>query len=281
LCEFCTKHGEGKKWYEVMENYSQELLADKSRKKYIEGFIRNVRSNALKNIDRLEWSRRKLPFAYRMIRKMATASVKSTHYGQVIPLEDAEKIADMVSSVTRIACVCRSVTAGKNDARYCLVLGIDPSGAVKDWPELESSLETLTTEEAKKLLRQFDREGLVHSVWTFKTPFIGAICNCSPDCLAYQLQVVRGLMDIMFRAEYEASIDPLQCVGCRNCKGICQFDAVGYSVENRKCFIDPLKCYGCGVCRSVCKKDAVVLVDKIGFPCTSRRDLYGSGRVEN
>ena len=28
MCEFCTKHGEGKKWYEIMENYSRELLND-------------------------------------------------------------------------------------------------------------------------------------------------------------------------------------------------------------------------------------------------------------
>lgn len=24
MCEFCTKHGEGKKWYEVMEHYSRK-----------------------------------------------------------------------------------------------------------------------------------------------------------------------------------------------------------------------------------------------------------------
>ena len=26
MCQFCTKHGEGKKWYLQMKNYSDELL---------------------------------------------------------------------------------------------------------------------------------------------------------------------------------------------------------------------------------------------------------------
>lgn len=264
MCEFCTKHGEGKKWYEVMEHYSQELLLQNSRQEYVEDFVRGIRANALLNIDRLEWSRRKLPFAYRFIRKIATVSMKNNHYGQVIPLEDAEKVVEMVQSVTRIACVCRNILCGKNDARYCLLLGVDPTGAIRDWPELESSLETLTAGEAKKLLREFDQKGLVHSVWTFKTPFIGAICNCDRDCLAYKLQISTSLMEVMFKAEYLAYIDPLQCVGCRNCLRECQFGAIEYSVVNRKCFINPAKCYGCGVCRNTCKKEAISLTERPG-----------------
>ena len=262
MCEFCTKHGEGKKWYEVMDNYSQELLADKSRQTYINGFVKGIRSNAQLNIKRLDWSKRKVPVAYRFVRKIATANMKNNHYGQVIPLEDAEKIVHMVQSITRIACVCRSLYTGKNDARYCLLLGIDPSGSIKSWPELEASLETLTPAQAKQLLREFDQKGLVHSIWTFKTPFIGAICNCDRDCLAYNLQISSELMNVMFKAEYTAEIDALQCVGCRNCQKLCQFGAIEYSVVNKQCYINQLKCYGCGVCRAECKKEAIGLLDK-------------------
>lgn len=28
MCEFCTQHGEGKKWYLQMKNYSQELFGE-------------------------------------------------------------------------------------------------------------------------------------------------------------------------------------------------------------------------------------------------------------
>lgn len=264
MCEFCTKHGEGKKWYEVMKNYSQELLKDTARQTYIEHFVKNIRSHANSNISKLEWSKRVSPLAHSFIRKIGTISMKDNHFGQVVPLEDAQNIVEMVQSITRIACICRSVTTGKNNARYCLLLGIDPSNSIKDWPELKSSLETLTPEKAKELLYEFDKNGLVHSIWTFKTPFIGAICNCDYDCLAYKLQISSDLMNVMFKAEYIAFIDPMECVGCRNCQRLCQFGAVEYSVVNEKCYINPTKCYGCGVCRNGCKKEAISLIDKRG-----------------
>ena len=263
MCEFCTKHGEGKKWYEVMEHYSAELLADPKRQAYIEHFVHSIRSNALTNMNRLDWTKRKLPIAYRLVRKLGTMGMQTNHYGQVVPVEDAEKILDMVHSITRIACVCRSITTGKNDARYCLLLGIDPTGLIKDWPELKASLETLSKDEAKALLQSFDKNGLVHSIWTFKTPFIGAICNCDHDCLAYRFQIGSDLLNTMFKAEYLAHIDLNQCVGCRNCQKVCQFGAVEYSLVNNKCYINPNKCYGCGVCRVACKKEAISLWDKV------------------
>ncbi len=266
MCEFCIKHGEGKKWYEIMEHYSQEMLATGNRQAYIEHFVKNIRQNANSNILKLEWAKKKLPMAYGFIRKMGTAGMKKNHYGQVVPLEDAEKIIDMVQSITRISCICRSVTVGKNSARYCLLLGIDPTGFVGDWPELKLSLETLTPYQAKELLRKFDEEGLVHSIWTFKTPYIGAICNCDHDCLAYKIQIASDLMNLIFKAEYMGYIDSDQCVGCRNCQKLCQFGAIEYSVANKKCYINPLKCYGCGVCRNVCKKDAINLIDKEDLP---------------
>ncbi len=262
MCEFCTKHGEGKKWYEVMDNYSKELLADPARQRYLKHFVENIQSRTNSNINQLEWSKRRIPLAYGFIRKIATINMKSNHYGQVVPLEDALKIVEMVQSVTRIPCVCRSVTAGKNNARYCLLLGIDPTDTIKHWPEIESSLETLTKETAKQLLKEFDRNGLVHSIWTFKTPFIGAICNCDHDCLAYKIQISSDLMNLMFKAEYIVDIEPLNCVGCRNCQKLCQFGAIEYSAVNEKCYINPHKCYGCGVCRSVCKQEAISLLDR-------------------
>jgi NAD-dependent dihydropyrimidine dehydrogenase PreA subunit len=259
LCEFCIKHGEGKKWYEIMENYSQEMFAEQGRKEYLEQFVLGIRENAGYNLKKLHWAKEKSPIAYRFVRKMGTWWMKKMHFGQVVSLEDAERIVDMVQSVTRVPCVCRSVTTGKQDARYCLLLGIDPLGLNHGWAELNTHLETLSREKAKELLRDFDKKGLVHSIWTFKTPFIGAICNCDHDCLAYKLQVSQDLMDIMFKGEYTAKVDPLQCIGCRLCQRLCQFGAIEYSSINDKCVINPLKCYGCGLCRRGCKKEAINL----------------------
>jgi hypothetical protein len=42
MCEFCIKHGEGKKWYLNANNYSADLLSDSSRMKFIEEFYHEV-----------------------------------------------------------------------------------------------------------------------------------------------------------------------------------------------------------------------------------------------
>lgn len=261
MCEFCTKHGEGKKWYEIMENYSQELLNDPGRRTYIEQFVPRVRKSSKDNLSQLEWVKKKMPLAHRFIRKIASVSAKKYHFGQVVPLEDAEKIVEMVQSVTRVPCVCRTVLAGKSNARYCLLLGINPTDYNVDWPELKENLEVLSTSEAKSVLRDFDKQGLVHSIWTLKSPFIGAICNCDRDCLAYRYQVGSDLLELMFKAEYRAKIDMELCVGCRSCMSMCQFGAIEYSVAHDKCYINAQKCYGCGLCRVACKTQAIELLD--------------------
>ena len=39
MCEFCTKHGEGKKWYLNAKNYSNDLLSDIRRREYVKDFF--------------------------------------------------------------------------------------------------------------------------------------------------------------------------------------------------------------------------------------------------
>jgi NAD-dependent dihydropyrimidine dehydrogenase PreA subunit len=265
MCEFCVKHGEGKKWYEVMTNYSRELYEQNNVEKYMKEVFANL-GNGMGGLAKLAEAKRKKSVFYNFIRKLAVWKAKRDHFGQVIPLEDAEMIMDMVQSITRVPCVCRGMTTGDNKARYCFAVGIDPGGLRGDYPHLKESLETLTAEQAKELLRQFDRQGLVHSVWTFKTPYIGGICNCDHDCLAYRMQVTADLLQTMFKGEYVANIDLAECVGCRNCQKMCQFGAVGYSVNSGKCYINPLQCYGCGVCRGACPKAAIALQDRNRLP---------------
>lgn len=265
MCEFCISHGEGKKWYEVMSNYSRELLARDNRKEFIKNLFPRLRCTSV-YLNKLESARKNMPIAYRFIRRMATRRMKRDHFGQVVPLEDAEMIIDMVHSVTRLPCVCREATEGVSDARYCLALGIDPMDISGEHPDLKKSLEAISPEEAKRLLRKFDEEGLVHSIWTFKTPFIGGLCNCDRDCLAYRFQVSADLLQVMFRAEYVAGIEPLLCRGCRNCQKVCQFGALEYSSLNRKSMVNARLCYGCGVCRSACEQGAISLRDRKGAP---------------
>lgn len=265
MCEFCTKHGEGKKWYLNARNYSQDLLSDLKRRKFIRQFMSGTIEGGQKRISQLEAGAaqgRKVPG---LVKRLLVWRMKPVHYGQVIPMEDVERIFEMTNAIVRVPCGCRWAATHK-EGRYCFGVSIGPPHWFDDIdmdyfgsPDV-SRLESLSSVEAMGHIETFDRKGLVHSVWTFRTPFIGGVCNCDrAECLAMRSTI--GLdVPVMFRAEYIGEIDPELCVGCRECVRLCQFGAIGFSLLEQKCFIDQSKCWGCGVCRSACKKDAIRLV---------------------
>jgi ferredoxin len=257
VCEFCTQHGEGKKWYELMELYSPEWLERDGRKEYIAGFIARFEEHTAAGLARLDALRARTPRLYRLVRPVVERRQKARHWGQVVPLEDAERILDLQTSIVRLPCVCRSVTTGR-EVRHCFGLGALP-GIAETYPDKSAGLEVLTKEEAKAAIRACEDQGMVHSIWTFKTPFIGGLCNCDQDCLAYRAQVQYDLLKVMFRAEYVAEVDPRKCDGCRECLSYCHFGALGFSASLGKSSIEQGACYGCGVCRVACAQGAISL----------------------
>ncbi|HEY7585103.1 MAG TPA: 4Fe-4S binding protein [Candidatus Deferrimicrobiaceae bacterium] len=279
MCEFCHKHGEGKKWYLRAENYSEDLLSDIRRRKFIGEFLSEPErlAEGLENVEKLD-------NAPALVRRAVVWAVsrrqKKDHYGQVVPVEDLERILGFVNTVVRLPCVCRKITLGR-EKRYCYGVSISPGGGelfrIMDGLEKSyikgpdtSGFETLSKEEALRSFREHESEGLCHTVWTFRTPFIGGICNCDrSDCIAMKTTVTHGL-PVMFRAEYVAKIDPEKCSGCRQCMKVCQFGAIGYSVSEKRSAVDARRCYGCGICRAACSREAMSLLDRADVPaCAS------------
>jgi len=174
----------------------------------------------------------------------------------------------MVKGALRLPCVCRQVTTGNMNARYCYGLNFDQR--LHEALDDSFSLEILSAEDAMASIRKHDREGLVHSVWTFKTPYIGGICNCDQDCMAYRITHARGDYPLMFRAEYIAQVDQNGCNGCKVCLRQCQYGAMRYSAVNKKVLVDPRACYGCGVCRAACHRQAITLAPRRLDPVAAR-----------
>jgi len=291
MCEFCTKHGEGKKWYLQMKNYSEEL---------IHHALTHDEQEITGGADRVTWLQRffgdfvmpaitgkastdehssteaapaKVPVGLReMLRRQ-----QLVHFGQVIPIEDVERILDGASSITRMPCGCRFLTTGKTDQRYCFGLGMDKWGVFGKFPEAASSLETLEKSEAKRIIRSYDEEGLMHSVWTGVTPYVVGICNCDHDCGAYRATIEKRTAQVFFRAEYVCQVDWELCTGCKSCLRQCQFGSQFYSSALSKVYIDPARCYGCGVCRTACTAGAIRLLPRTDVPEAAKLWLRKSG----
>jgi Pyruvate/2-oxoacid:ferredoxin oxidoreductase delta subunit len=280
VCEFCLKHGEGKKWYLQARNYSDDLLSDLRRRRFIEDFFTDTES-LKRGIGRLNLLERAPRPVQAFLRRMISRRMKRVHFGQVLPIEDVERVFGMMNSIVRTPCICRHISLGR-EKRYCYGVSLSPDGGrlAEIIRGLDQSflsgpdtvgLETLSKEQAVAALRDHEQEGLCHTVWTFRAPFIGGICNCDrSDCLAMRCTVTHGV-PVMFRAEYVAEVDPDACVGCRQCMRFCQFGAMSYSASDRKVTIDQRWCYGCGICRAGCQKNAIRLRERGQVPAAARR----------
>lgn len=279
MCEFCHKHGEGKRWYLEARNYSEDLMGDLDRRREILVRFFSQPERHLKGIRLLE----NLQKAPALVRKATIKTVvrrqKKHHYGQVVPFEDLERIMDVVNSVTRLACICRQATV-RSEQRYCYAVSLlpDEENFLKIIREADiayltgpnvKGLESLGKAEALEALRRHEAEGLCHTIWTFETPFIGGICNCdASDCLAMRA-AFRAQTPLFFKAEYVAEADPDRCNGCRQCLRLCPFGAIFFSAAKRKVEIDARACYGCGICRSACAPQAITLLDRAAVPAAA------------
>ncbi len=276
MCEFCHKHGEGKKWYLQAQNYSEDLLSDLRRRKFIQDFFLHP-DHLTEDEGKFERLKRLPSFVRAVVTPSLVGRQKRVHYGQVVPIEDVDRIFGFVNSVIRLPCICRQATAG-TEQRYCYGVSMAPQGESQFEQIIRAidaryltgpdtaGLEALSKEEALTSLRDLEKKGLCHTVWTFITPFIGGICNCDrSDCMAMRTTVTLGF-PVMFRAEYVARVNPDLCNGCRVCMRVCQFGAMGYSIAHEKVVIDPRRCYGCGICRASCTKNAIVLNERSAVP---------------
>jgi Pyruvate/2-oxoacid:ferredoxin oxidoreductase delta subunit len=272
------KHGEGKKWYLEAKNYSEDLLNDIRRQKFIKEFFTETEklktdAERLERLDKAPW------FIKHFIRWRLGNYHKKNHLGQVVPIEDIKRIFEFTNSIVRVTCLCRHITHGKEKG-CCYGISMGPNGGkFYELLQAENSgffngpdpkgLETVSREEAFAAFKEHELEGLCHTVWTFVSPFIGGICNCDrPDCLAVKATINHGIRSVL-RAEYVAERNPDLCSGCRQCMRACQFGSISYSAASKKVIIDQRLCYGCGICRAVCEKDAITLKDRATVPAVA------------
>lgn len=272
MCRFCVEHGEGERWYLNASNYSYDLQSDLRRREYIVDFISgfsDMRSNAIEWMERFD----RLPTPLSTLGKSAISKrQQASHFGQPVPIEECERIFELATSITVIPCICRMHEPGKRADEVCVLVTTQPVEALlsegfadySDGPDLDD-FHTVDAEQAMRLLRECEERGLMHSVWTFKTPFTAAICNCNMEsgCMAMKLTAGYGLK-IMWRGEWVAQADADRCTACGRCAALCPFSAI--DVRGASVNLDAARCWGCGVCRSACSRQAISLVDRRTVP---------------
>ena len=267
MCEFCTKHGEGKIWYKNAANYAYDLLSDIRRRTYIRNFLSSAFSEGFQTLGRLETIFRKKGRLPNSVKTAMITKAKEEHFGQVLPIEEISELVKKAHAVVRMPCACRW-NIDKKEARCCYAISYGPDVWFRDidmgyfGKTSDEGLESLNPDTAIQQMEEMEEDGAVHTIWTMMTPFIGAICNCSPEeCLAMRT-LNRIDIETMARAEHVARVDEELCSGCGLCDLNCHFNAITSVTDTGRSTarIDPRKCFGCGLCRRACDAGAISLV---------------------
>jgi ferredoxin len=267
MCDFCTTHGEGKIWYKNAGNYANDLLADLERRHYIENFLTSAFKEGFETLGRIEAIYKKKGKIPEAVKTAMITKAKREHFGQVLPIEEISDVVKQATTVVRMPCACRW-NIRKKEERCCYAVSYSAEAWYRDidmgyfGKASDEGLESMQPEQAIEQMKSMEEQGAVHTIWTMMTPFIGAICNCSPaECLAMKT-LSRTNVETMERAEFVARVDETLCIGCGLCDSRCHFHAIdsvprsGVSIAR----VDPHKCFGCGLCRTACTSRAISLV---------------------
>jgi ferredoxin len=238
-------------------------MADLERRQYVAEFLQRTIAEGIVSIGRLEsiyQKKRRLPT---IVRDGLVARAKVDHFGQVVTIEDVEAIVSKAALIVRFPCACKWA-AQRKESRSCYSLSYSADAWFDaldmSWfglPQAEG-LERVSAQAAVEQMRALGQAGAVHSIWTMKTPFIGAICNCEPDtCLG--LRTLSLDMRTMHKGETVAVVDESECSACGNCASACRFHAIE-CLRHSACdtaHIDTRLCFGCGNCRHQCDRGAI------------------------
>ena len=194
----------------------------------------------------------------------------------VVPTEDAvlsleETLAKIDADPRQIylnTCDCRSLAGDCGlPTRTCLTYKDGPNSFCG-----RGLSQALTKEEAKDVVREADRAGLMH------TANPNGICNCCGDCCyLFRGQRYRDSLGIWPIAPHIIHLDADACIGCGRCVKRCHFgvftlmDAPKAAVSagdaprrlrRRVAKADTSTCVGCGICANTCPVSALTLFER-------------------
>jgi ferredoxin len=176
---------------------------------------------------------------------------------EVLPYERVSELVDGARSWGVRECICRKQKAligeGCEHERFNCINLAPVEGAFVSMPYVR----TIDRDEAVRILRQTEDEGLVHCVYNQQNDLY-YVCNCCPCCCG----IMRGLVEFgqqhaLATSDFWAIVDGDACTGCEACLERCHFHAL--RVDQGSCTVDLSRCMGCGLCASVCPSDALHL----------------------
>ena len=121
----------------------------------------------------------KIPLIGRLVRRVANAYGKNMEGGYLLTTDEAEQIVDSAEGVAVGPCTCRAVFRNcDNPIDVEIMLGATRHIFMEHMPH---DSHEITREEAKNILRDCHRRGLIHAIIKCREDYY-AICNCCTCC---------------------------------------------------------------------------------------------------
>lgn len=172
----------------------------------------------------------------------------------IIPNEQALEILGSAKTIALNNCICRShYKRCDHPIEVCFLLD---ELAVKRVEKQTARYVDL--QEARDVLREADKSGLVHLTFYMPGHKMYAFCSCC-DCCCHDLQLMWQYRrsDLIARSEYIALTDMEACTACGECIDRCYFNARALNGDQMD--YEPEACYGCGLCVNICPEKATTL----------------------
>ena len=123
------------------------------------------------------WTR--IPLLGRLVRRVANAYGRNMEGGYLLTPQEAEQVVDLAVGVAVGPCTCRTVFRNcDNPIDVELLLGPTRHIFTEHMPD---DSREISKEEAKEILRDCHRRGLIHTIIKCRQDYY-AICNCCNCC---------------------------------------------------------------------------------------------------
>lgn len=269
MCQWCEKYGiDGQKWYLNPANYARRLYKVRREETPEAATDGPVAGMGGAYMDEIIAARDVDPVALKTWIARGEEHDHAAHFAQVVTLQETLQVLDLAYPIARMTCGCRRAGRAVPDDDNFSCMGIGP-GMYKweRWPSsYQGGVEFLSPDEAKDWLTHLDKRGVVHTIETFGTPYIGGMCQCAlPECGMLRMRVEYG-KKVAFKGHFVAVVDYEKCNGCSVCIKRCQFTAMRMEPNTDKAYIDQHKCFGCGLCATACAPHAIHMVERAKFP---------------
>ncbi|MEA1959239.1 MAG: 4Fe-4S binding protein [Chloroflexota bacterium] len=172
------------------------------------------------------------------------------------PSENLAEVLKEAGHWSVSACPCRLSHWIVDPGNHCdhILETCMHSGDLSRWAVKHGLARELTYEEMVDLLKQCNRDGLVHTL-----DINSIVCNCCNDCCGIFYAYKLGAPTFI-PSPFMAHVDESECNACGNCEERCP---VGAITIDDVASINQDICLGCGVCVPSCTTKSMKLVRRV------------------